>query len=120
MGPAMHLRRARWWWWCCSVLAGAVGARRGGAAGAAGPTLCTLPLCARRLWVRNLGRDDRLIADHGREGRHPFLDEALMAHVLQLPLWQVADLTRPPGGAACWLAPPLQGQPALSRVACSM
>ncbi|XP_055388991.1 uncharacterized protein LOC129618212 [Condylostylus longicornis] len=29
----------------------------------------------RRLWERNLGRDDRCVSDWGREARHPFLDE---------------------------------------------
>lgn len=32
-----------------------------------------------------------------REGRHPFLDEAFVHHVLQLPVWCVADLRRPAG-----------------------
>lgn len=32
-----------------------------------------------------------------REARHPFLDEAFVHHVLQLPLWQVADLRREAG-----------------------
>jgi asparagine synthetase B (glutamine-hydrolysing) len=32
-----------------------------------------------RLWVRNLGRDDRAIAMNGKEVRYPFL---------YLPLWK--------------------------------
>lgn len=56
-----------------------------------------LTLDTTRLWLRNLGRDDRLVADHGREGRHPFLDEAVMACLLGLPLPALADLRQPPG-----------------------
>lgn len=54
-----------------------------------------LRLDMRRLWRRNLGRDDRLISDHGRESRHPFLDEAFMDTILSLPLPLVADLDQP-------------------------
>ncbi|KAL0031491.1 hypothetical protein WJX77_003165 [Trebouxia sp. C0004] len=50
-----------------------------------------------RLWQRNLGRDDRLVADTSREARHPFLDEDYIHAVLQLPLWLVANLKDVPG-----------------------
>ncbi|AAZ10439.1 asparagine synthase, putative [Trypanosoma equiperdum] len=32
-----------------------------------------------RLWERNLGRDDRVVSDSGREGRYPYLDEGVLA-----------------------------------------
>lgn len=51
-----------------------------------------------RLWFRNLGRDDRLVADHGKELRHPFLDEELISYVTSLPLTEhVCDLSKPDG-----------------------
>lgn len=39
-----------------------------------------------RLWLRNLGRDDRVISDTGKESRHPFLDEEFLAFALSLEL----------------------------------
>ena len=47
-----------------------------------------------RLWQRNLGRDDRVIADSGKEIRHPFLDEDLIDFVTSLPFTKhVCDLS---------------------------
>ncbi|KAK9090903.1 hypothetical protein Sjap_024080 [Stephania japonica] len=45
-----------------------------------------------RIWKRNLGRDDRCISDNGKEARFPFLDEDVIRILLEIPLWEVADL----------------------------
>lgn len=50
-----------------------------------------------RLWLRNLGRDDRIFSDHSREARHPFLDESLIEASLKVPLWHLCDLRLPLG-----------------------
>ncbi|XP_030449428.1 uncharacterized protein LOC115671883 isoform X2 [Syzygium oleosum] len=50
-----------------------------------------------RIWKRNLGRDDRCIADHGKEARFPFLDEDVIKVLLGIPLWEIADLEQPSG-----------------------
>ncbi|XP_062390541.1 asparagine synthetase domain-containing protein 1 [Sardina pilchardus] len=50
-----------------------------------------------RISLRNLGRDDRVIADHGKEGRFPYLDEDVVSFLNQLPVWEKADLTLPRG-----------------------
>lgn len=44
-----------------------------------------------RLWTRNLGRDDRVVSCHGREGRFPYLDEDVLACVSRLPLTAVCN-----------------------------
>lgn len=45
-----------------------------------------------RLWKRNLGRDDRVCSDHGRETRFPYLDEDVMAFLRAVPLPVVRGL----------------------------
>lgn len=50
-----------------------------------------------RIWKRNLGRDDRCIADHGKEARFPFLDEDVINTLLEIPLWEIANLDEPSG-----------------------
>lgn len=44
-----------------------------------------------RIGHRNLGRDDRVIADWGKEVRYPFLDEAFVRVALQMPVWAKCD-----------------------------
>ncbi|KAL1954349.1 hypothetical protein VTO42DRAFT_1376 [Malbranchea cinnamomea] len=41
-----------------------------------------------RLGKRNLGRDDRIISNWGREVRYPYLDEEFLAWALQRPVWE--------------------------------
>ncbi|XP_068656690.1 uncharacterized protein [Aristolochia californica] len=50
-----------------------------------------------RIWKRNLGRDDRCISDQGKEARFPFLDEDVIRTILEIPLWEIADLNQPAG-----------------------
>ncbi|KAF2816406.1 uncharacterized protein BDZ99DRAFT_375648 [Mytilinidion resinicola] len=47
-----------------------------------------LELDINRLGKRNLGRDDRVISNWGREARFPYLDETLLAWALACPLWE--------------------------------
>ncbi|KAL0538835.1 hypothetical protein IC582_022995 [Cucumis melo] len=56
-----------------------------------------MKLDIQRIWKRNLGRDDRCIADNGKEARFPFLDEDVIRTLLAFPLWEVTDLEKPAG-----------------------
>ncbi|XP_033842661.1 asparagine synthetase domain-containing protein 1 [Periophthalmus magnuspinnatus] len=50
-----------------------------------------------RISSRNLGRDDRVIGDHGKEARFPYLDEDVVSFLNSLPVWTKADLSLPRG-----------------------
>ncbi|EEF50737.1 asparagine synthetase, putative [Ricinus communis] len=56
-----------------------------------------MKLDMQRIWKRNMGRDDRCIADNGKEARFPFLDEDVIRTLLDIPLWEVANLNQPSG-----------------------
>lgn len=50
-----------------------------------------------RISSRNLGRDDRVIGDHGKEARFPFLDEEVVSFLNSLPVWEKTNLALPRG-----------------------
>lgn len=41
-----------------------------------------------RISERNLGRDDRIVSDHGKQSRLPYLDESIVEYVQQLKPWE--------------------------------
>jgi asparagine synthetase B (glutamine-hydrolysing) len=45
-----------------------------------------------RISERNMGRDDRVTADHGVSGRFPFLDERVVTFLSSLPIQLKADM----------------------------
>ncbi|PSN61685.1 asparagine synthase [Corynespora cassiicola Philippines] len=54
-----------------------------------------LKLDFNRLGKRNLGRDDRVISDSGKEVRFPYLDEHFIAMALELPVHAKCDFSNP-------------------------
>lgn len=65
--------------------------------GGAEALLVELEIEVKRLWLRNLGRDDRCLSYHGKETRFPYLDEDVMAYLEAVPLGSKCDMTRPLG-----------------------
>lgn len=47
-----------------------------------------LQLDLSRISTRNLGRDNRIISDHGCQGRLPYLDESFVSYVSSLQPWE--------------------------------
>ncbi|XP_054003665.1 asparagine synthetase domain-containing protein 1 [Hylaeus anthracinus] len=41
-----------------------------------------------RISERNLGRDDRIVSDHGKQSRLPYLDEKIVRYVQKLKPWE--------------------------------
>ncbi|XP_046919823.2 uncharacterized protein LOC124499878 isoform X1 [Dermatophagoides farinae] len=56
-----------------------------------------------RISGRNLGRDDRITADHSIEARFPYLDELVMNFLNPLPIWQKCNLYLERGHGEKWL-----------------
>jgi asparagine synthetase B (glutamine-hydrolysing) len=51
-----------------------------------------LRMDVRRIWKRNFGRDDRVVSDHGKEARLPFMDEQVLEFALTSPLNSLMNL----------------------------
>ncbi|XP_027195332.1 asparagine synthetase domain-containing protein 1 [Dermatophagoides pteronyssinus] len=56
-----------------------------------------------RISSRNLGRDDRITADHSIEARFPYLDELVINFLNPLPIWQKCNLYLERGHGEKWL-----------------
>eukprot|EP00825_Cyclidium_porcatum_P022226 TRINITY_DN24546_c0_g1_i1.p2 TRINITY_DN24546_c0_g1~~TRINITY_DN24546_c0_g1_i1.p2 ORF type:complete len:136 (+),score=28.40 TRINITY_DN24546_c0_g1_i1:146-553(+) len=50
-----------------------------------------------RLWIRNLGRDDRAVSQNGKEIRFPFLDIALIQFLYSINFSYFTNFTLPKG-----------------------
>ena len=50
-----------------------------------------------RISERNLGRDDRILSDHGKESRLPFLDEDLVSFLNELKVNEKCNMKLPRG-----------------------
>ncbi|KAK6854093.1 Asparagine synthetase domain-containing protein, partial [Apiospora arundinis] len=50
-----------------------------------------LELDIARIGQRNLGRDDRVLANWGKEVRFPYLDEGLVRFAMSCPVWEKCD-----------------------------
>ena len=59
--------------------------------------LAELDMDCRRLWERNLGRDDRCVADSDREAWFPYLDEGVVQLLQSLDISSICNLHLPPG-----------------------
>ncbi|KAI0165633.1 asparagine synthase-domain-containing protein [Xylariaceae sp. FL1272] len=54
-----------------------------------------LKLDVGRIGQRNLGRDDRIMAQWGKEVRFPYLDEDLVRFAIGTPVWEKCDFQNP-------------------------
>lgn len=50
-----------------------------------------------RIWIRNLGRDDRIISSLSKESRYPFLDYDFMTFLTKTPTGLICDFRKPSG-----------------------
>lgn len=65
--------------------------------GGSGTLRAELDLDLGRLWDRNLGRDDRVLADTSKEVRLPYLDSTVVQFVKAQPLDCLVNYALPPG-----------------------
>ncbi|KAF7496704.1 Asparagine synthetase domain-containing protein 1 [Sarcoptes scabiei] len=56
-----------------------------------------------KISIHNLGRDDRVVGDHGVEARLPYLDENVINFLNNLPVWLKCNLYLERGRGEKWL-----------------